>query len=348
MEKPADSQQPADRRPPVVVAEDDADTRRLLAAQLERAGYPVQACANGREALDAVRRLGSCIVVADWIMPEMDGLELCRAVAELRELGAIGSTYFILLTVHAEKENVVRGLGAGADEYITKPYHEEELLARVKAGERIYRLQRENFERRLELERINAELDVLSRKLEKLAHTDVLTGAANRRYVLERLNAAWQQAERGSRLLSVVLCDLDHFKAVNDAYGHAAGDAVLIETARRGQRLLRAYDVFGRFGGEEFLIICPDTDLAGAATVAERIRAGVAATHVVFEDIRIPVTISVGAASRQPWHRCPDELIEDADAMLYRAKENGRNQVWLATGRRAGRPLIPDLAAGPI
>lgn len=327
----------------IIVAEDDDSSRRLLVRQLERAGYSVIACSNGREALAALRELGSAIVVADWKMPELDGLELCRAVQEMRRLDTIGAVYFILLTAEADEDMVVRGLESGADDYLTKPYHQRELLARIRAGQRLYELQLENWARRVELEQKNAELDVLASRLEKLANTDALTGVANRRQLLARLEEAWSQSTRAGRPLSVAILDIDHFKSVNDTHGHAVGDAVLQAVASLCRAELRCYDVFGRFGGEEFLIVSPDTDLEGAAMLCERLRVRIAEAPIrVSRELTLAVTISLGCAARADHHDDSHELVCDADAMLYRAKAAGRNQVWAATGRGQGRRVTAD------
>jgi two-component system cell cycle response regulator len=331
----------------IIVAEDDESSRLLLVRQLERAGYEVTSCANGRQALSALRELGSAIVVADWNMPEMDGLELCQAVQEMRRLDAIGAAYFILLTAESDKEMIVRGLEAGADDYLTKPYHQRELLARIHSGQRLYDLQIENWARRVELEQKNAELDVLASRLEKQANTDALTGVANRRQLLTRLDEAWAQSTRGRRPLCVVIFDIDRFKGVNDAHGHAAGDSVLQAVASMCRAELRCYDVFGRFGGEEFLIVAPDTDMEGAAMLAERVRVRVSEAEIPIARGRtLSVTISLGCAARAAHHDSPHQLVCDADAMLYRAKAGGRNQVWIATGRGEGRRAGGEVLAG--
>ncbi len=301
--------------PHIVLAEDEPASRMLLARHLSKAGYEVTACENGRIALDAIQQRGSCIVVADWMMPEMDGLELCRTVRGLCETDALGFVYYILLTAHSEKEQIVAGLEAGADDYLTKPYHKQELLARLRAGERIFMLQ--------------ADLRAANRQLEQLANTDMLTGLANRRHLFERFAEMWSMGERKGRPLGCVMLDIDKFKSVNDTYGHAAGDYVLKNVARTCRDNLRPYDILGRFGGEEFCIISPENDAAGTAALADRIRRAVAESHFEFEGQTIPVTISLGVGEREDRHAGPDDLIAVADAMLYQAKENGRNQVWV-------------------
>lgn len=322
----------------IIVAEDDESSRRLLVRQLEHAGYEVTACANGREALTALHELGSAIVVADWKMPEMDGLELCRCVQELRQLSVVGGVYFILLTAESDEEMVIRGLETGADDYLTKPCRQRELLARIRAGQRLYDLQLENWARRVELERKNAELDLLATRLERLAHTDALTGLSNRREVLARLDEAWALSTRSNLPLGLVILDIDKFKCINDTYGHAGGDEVLRSIASLGRAELRSHDVFGRFGGEEFLIVAPDTDLDGIATLAERVRVRVSETKIsVSRDLSLAVTISLGCAARAEYHNSPNQLMCDADTMLYRAKAAGRNQVWISTAPGEGR-----------
>jgi two-component system cell cycle response regulator len=330
----------AGRHPPrIVLAEDEALSRALLVRQLRGAGYDVIPCENGKQALDAIRREVSCIVVADWMMPEMDGLELCRAVRDLGEMQAVSFVYFILLTAHTEKERIVTGLEAGADDYLTKPYHPQELLARLRVGQRNCILQSELFQRQVELQKANAELAVLNAKLEKLASSDALTGLANRRHLFDRLGEVWALAARKDRPLSCIMFDVDKFKLINDTHGHLAGDEVLRGLADVFRNSLRTYDVIGRFGGEEFCVLCPETTTEDAAGLAERIRLAVAESQCVVNDTTISITVSLGVAGRSPVNDNPDALIVAADTMLYRAKENGRNQVWVCDADGRGRPV---------
>lgn len=326
---------PDSRATRIVVAEDDVASRALLVRQLAKAGYDVIACADGTDALAAIRNEVSCIVVADWTMPEMDGVELCRTVRGLCEMQALSFVYFILLTAHSETEQIVAGLEAGADDYLTKPYHKQELLARLRAGERIHALQNELMQRQIELHKVNGQLASLNRKLESLANTDPLTGLSNRRNLFDRFTEAWALAERSDRALGFIMMDIDRFKSTNDTYGHAAGDQILREVSAGIRRQLRRYDIVGRFGGEEFCVVCPDTPLAGVICLAERIRAAIAELKCQIDGHQIPVTLSLGVAVRGPTHDKPDDLIAAADAALYRAKQAGRNQTWVceADGR---------------
>jgi two-component system cell cycle response regulator len=328
-----------DYLPRIVLAEDEPASRTLLARQLTKAGYEVIACEDGQAALDAIRNEISCIVVADWTMPKMDGLELCRTVRGLIEMQALSFVYFILLTAHSEKERIIAGLEAGADDYLTKPYHARELLARLRVGERICALQRELFQRQVELYKVNGQLGVLNRKLETLANTDALTKLANRRHLFECFSQAWAFSERKSGPLACIMFDIDHFKAINDTYGHAAGDEILENLAASARKCLRRYDTLGRVGGEEFCVVCPETTTDDAATVAERIRRAIAGPKCAVNGTTVTVTVSLGVAERTPNHATPDALISAADAMLYRAKENGRNQVWLCDAEGHGRRL---------
>jgi diguanylate cyclase (GGDEF)-like protein len=332
--------EPARRR--IVVVEDDVATQRLLQRQLENAGYQVAAFDDGRTALDRIRESGAGIVITDWSMPGLDGLELCRALRELEGLQALGSTYIILLTAHDAKEQVIAGLQAGANDYLIKPYHPGELLARIQVGDRILQLQEELLGRTLELHKANAQMALLAGKLEHLANTDVLTGLGNRRRLLERLGEAWDAAERSGEPLSAIMLDLDYFKRVNDTYGHAAGDDVLRYVAGVIRRSVRRPELCGRFGGEEFLLIYTAMTADQAAALAEKIRSDVRGRRVMIQDAPIDVSVSGGVAQKGRYAASPEELIRRADAMLYAAKEHGRNQTWVlsADGReyRADAP----------
>ncbi len=315
-------------RPIVVVAEDDEATRALLTRQMEAAGFDVRAFANGRLALDAVRTLDAAIVVADWHMPDMDGISLCQAVSELRDAHALRTCFFLLLTAQSDTHSIVRGLEAGADDYLTKPYHKEELLARMRAGQRINELQELLWRRQRELERVNTELARMTHRLEKLANTDVLTGLSNRRHFFERAAEFWSLACRHDHPLTCMMFDIDRFKRVNDTWGHAAGDQVLRQVSALVREEVRKSDILGRIGGEEFCVLMFAASCEGAAQTAERLRGVIAAEEFTFEGHRIPVTLSLGVAERSAGHTGVDALLADADAMLYKAKHAGRNQVW--------------------
>ena len=314
---------------PVIVADDEPATRKLLEHQLQRAGQRVETYVDGRAALEAVTRTGSAVVLADWSMPEMDGIELCRAIRELQEMEALGNVYVILLTAHDSKERVVEGLEAGANDYLTKPYHQGELLARIHVGQRFLRLQEELLQRTVEYQKANTQLALLTREMEKLANTDALTGLSNRRCLLERFDETWELAERHGHPLSCIMLDIDKFKKVNDTYGHAAGDRVLVDIAAIIRDSGRRPDLCGRFGGEEFLVLCPHTPRDGAVLLAERIRKGVAACTVPCDNVPIAVSISCGVAERTGDTLRPEDLLKRADAMLYAAKEHGRDQTWV-------------------
>ena len=331
----------------IIVAEDEPAARALLTRQLRKAGYDVVACENGKQALDAIRREVTCIVVADWMMPEMDGLELCRTVRGLTQMHALAFVYFILLTAHSDKDQIVAGLEAGADDYLTKPYDAQELLARLRAGERICALQTELMHRQIELHKVNGKLAVLNRQLGKLANTDPLTELANRRRLFERLIETWSLSDRSNQPLSCVMFDIDRFKSINDTYGHAAGDQVLKDVAAAVRRCVRRYDILGRIGGEEFCVVCPETTVDGASLLAERIRETVANIECNWKGQRFSVAVSLGVAGRTASHEVPDALIAAADAMLYKAKESGRNQTWTCAADGAGRRWIREVARLP-
>lgn len=329
--------QPEAGRRRVIVADDDPTLLALLARQLSAAGYDVVSCADGVQALDAVQRMGTGVVLADWNMPNIDGLGLCRRIRELSADDAIGFVYFILLSANSHTNRIVEGFEAGVDDYLTKPYHKEELLARMRAGERICDLQRQVTERRIELQRANARLASLNQKLHRLATTDELTGLANRRQTLAQVNEQWARAVRHNRALSCLMVDVDHFKSVNDTHGHEVGDAALRHVAALLRDATRTGDTVGRFGGEEFLVIAPETDLNGARQLAERIRERISATPLPAPTLHI--TVSIGVAALEPRLNDPHQMLAAADAALYAAKAAGRNRV--AAAGDAGTPHHP-------
>ncbi len=291
-------------------------SRMILKANLKKWGLEVQAVADGHEAMEALSGADPPhLVILDWLMPGMDGLEICKKVREAEETkGEDFYTYIILLTGCSEAEDVVEGMTAGADDYVTKPYNMQELNVRLKAGRRIVELQQALLEAK--------------NKLRELSMHDALTGIFNRRAVLERLHAEMSRAEREGNPLSIAMLDIDFFKKVNDTHGHNAGDEVLKEFVRRVLASVRPYDVLGRYGGEEFLLILVKTSLDTAKLVFERVRETIAGEPFIFEGTSIEITVSIGGALRKDGEKV-DVFIDRADKALYRAKEEGRNRVVL-------------------
>jgi two-component system chemotaxis response regulator CheY len=291
----------------ILIAEDDAVSRRLLENFLVKWGYHVLSATDGEEAFQTIKAEdGVSLVLSDWMMPKMDGLELCRRI---REEDGRGYIYFILLTGKGEKGDVVQGLEAGADDYLVKPFDRQELRCRVKIGERI----------------INLEQKVLH-----LANTDALTGLLNRRAFMEKLEKEIHRSRREKGLLSLIMMDIDHFKQVNDRYGHQAGDLVLREVSRLLQGSLRPYDFAGRYGGEEFVFCIPGSAEAGVAEVAERIRQRIGERVFTLPEnqgaLNVRASFGVSAFKFEKSDHM-DALLARADKALYRAKSEGRNRV---------------------
>ena len=304
----------ADASPAILLAEDDPVTRMLMTRFLKKAGYEVDAVADGAEALDKMTKRYYPILVTDWEMPGMDGVALCRAV---RNMQLDGYVYALLLTARDAKEHIIAGLEAGADDYLVKPVHEAELIARLNAGRRILALEHS--------------LRAANQRNRILSITDALTGAYNRRYLMEQLPREVERCRRYAYPLSVIMCDIDHFKRINDERGHAAGDDVLQQFAARVQRFIRSNsDWIARYGGEEFLMVLPETEFTAGIFVAEKIRALVRATPFATRTGETEVTASFGVASTGVTG--PDlvlkveALIKAADQCLYRSKAEGRNR----------------------
>jgi two-component system cell cycle response regulator len=298
----------------ILIAEDDVTSRLLLRRVLESWGYEVMVAKDGAEAWQALQAGDAPrLAILDWMMPEMDGLEVCRRA---RALTTLQPPYIILLTAMGDKESVVVGLKAGADDYVGKPYDPAELRARLGVGRRLVEL--------------NDELIESQHALEVQARTDALTGILNRGAIFKELEQEMERAAREGVHLGLGVLDIDHFKRVNDTCGHAAGDAVLCEVVRRAQGALRPYDSFGRFGGEEFLVIVPGAGESELREVLERIRSAVGSTAIAVGQHRMAVTVSLGGATCVG--ESGDGFIARADGALYAAKEEGRDRVVLAKG----------------
>lgn len=309
---------------PVLVVDDDLFSRRLVVDILRRAGHTVHEAQDGAEALRIAGRIGSRIIITDLEMPNLNGMELCRA---LRSSEEIGFCYIIMLTATRAERAIVQALEAGADEFLSKPVSEAELLARLSPALRILHLESQIARSTRALHKANAELALLNSRLELTSSVDELTGVRNRRHALQRLSECWNIAQRTDQPLSVLMIDLDHFKACNDQHGHRAGDQVLCGVAACLQETVRICDVVGRVGGEEFLIVCPATPRGGAHELAERLRGKVAQLELVAGTVRYPLTVSIGVAERSDADVGFESLVRRADDALYRAKRGGRNRV---------------------
>jgi len=291
----------------VLIAEDDLVSSRLLETYLDKWGYDVLATGDGNEAWEAIQDPEAPnLVISDWMMPNMDGLALCRKIRQMKRSGYV---YFIILTTKVRKEDLIEGLEAGADDFLTKPFNKDELRYRVKIGERI-----------IELER----------RILNLAYLDPLTGVLNRRALMERIEGEINRAVRGSAPLSLIFTDIDHFKQINDGYGHQAGDLVLRHFTEQLSGAARSYDFVGRYGGEEFMVCLSGANDHQAKLVAERMRKRVEEMTIMLtkntQSIRI--TASFGVASYElESEESVDSLIGRADEAMYRAKREGRNRV---------------------
>lgn len=308
----------------ILVVEDDAVTRARLAFLLRKNGYQVDVADDGDSGWLRFQEAHYPIVLTDWSMPGLSGPELCERIRSYQ--GEL-YTYVILITGKTEKSNIAQGLDAGADDYVTKPFDSGELIARLRTGWRILNLQ--------------ASMRRAQRQLEELASRDGLTGVLNRRALEERLKKAFTYFLRRRAPLSLAMLDLDHFKRINDNYGHQAGDDVLREAARRVTSVVREYDTVGRYGGEEFLVLLPDTATEEATAIAERVRQSIAEAPMETRDGgMIHASVSVGLATAHA-EFCGNvkDVIESADAALYRAKRGGRNRVEHGVGEGiAGAP----------
>jgi len=299
----------------VLIAEDDSLLRQMLRGALAAAGHQLITAANGLDAWEMLQREHVRMLIVDWMMPGLDGPELIRRI---RGAGWPGYTYIILLTAKTGRDDVVEGLNAGADDYVTKPFRQDELLARMGVGARI-----------LELEtRLSESLE----REEALATRDSLTGLPNRRALYDRARAELNRAEREKRSVGVIMLDIDHFKPINDRFGHAAGDEALRRVAEVLQKSKRDYDYTGRWGGDEFLTILPGTSMLQAGLVAERIRASIDMVRLEVggaDTVELRSSLGVACASPATSPIAIDDLLNQADGALYRAKADGRNRVCL-------------------
>lgn len=326
--EPAANDAPAGDGLRVLVVEDDAATRITLQTLLTRGGYRVATAEDGVRGMESALEFQPHIMVVDWVMPQMSGLELTRTLRQTR-MGR--NIYIIVLTSHEEDARLIEAFESGVDDYIVKPLRPRVLEARLRAGQRLVRMQRELEVEREEIRRYAAELGVSNRRLQEVSMTDALTGFPNRRYAMERIAQEWAIAQRSNRALACMAIDVDHFRQINETYGRDVADLALEQTARAIRACMRTQDVVCRTGGDEFLVICPDTDLQQAMACAQRVCAGVAGVPVQAGRLRLKSSISVGVAERLPAMPDSDALLTLADQALLAAKNAGRNGVRAAT-----------------
>ena len=296
----------------ILIADDDPVSRRLLEKTLQVAGYDVLAVPNGLAAAEQLcKQDGPRLALLDWEMPELDGPAVCREVRKKKDQGYV---YMVLLTSKGLKTDIVTGLGSGADDYLTKPFDSGELKARLRTGQRILHL-----EGRLVEARENMRF--------KATH-DTLTSLFNRGVIVELLGREVSRSRRERVPTAILLCDVDHFKNINDTHGHLVGDEVLQEAARRLLLSVRSYDYVGRYGGEEFLIILNNCDPVSGPRRAEEIRRSLSDTPVQTGIGPLLVTMSMGVHQTQNWGvRTVEELLHDVDLAMYAAKAAGRNRI---------------------
>ena len=305
----------------ILLAEDIEVTRKLVKKLLEDKGYEVVEAADGQEAWEIFQKEKEKIHIAliDWLMPRLNGIQLCK---KIKATEIPGYVYTIFLTGKVDIDNVVAGLGAGADDYVTKPFDKRELFSRIDVGMRYVQLQQKLME--------------ANHKLRILSITDGLTQILNRRALLERLEEELYRASRENVFFCLIMLDIDHFKRVNDEYGHQAGDKVLVEVVNRVKSKLRPYDIIGRYGGEEFLVGVFGADKETGIKKAEDFRKCVDEKEFVYNGKKLKISISLGISyqkikdSKSDIPQLLDDLTKKADDALYRAKETGRNKVICA------------------
>jgi diguanylate cyclase (GGDEF)-like protein len=286
----------------ILIAEDDRISSKILEKHITGWGYDVLVAPDGKKAWQTFKKNEIGIALLDWMMPEITGIELCR---KIRNDKSGKYTYIILLTAKKKQKDINKGLASGADEYLTKPFNPIELNARLKTGKRI--------------------IDLLE-KLHKQAIHDGLTKVFNRREITRILNEEFLRAQRTNQPLSTIMLDIDHFKKVNDTYGHPVGDEVLVEIVSRITAKMRAYDKIGRYGGEEFIIILPHNSLKSVKKIAERIRINIAQKTIQTSVGPLQLTVSLGCTSTENIEASSTEMmIKISDVALYNAKNNGRN-----------------------
>jgi two-component system cell cycle response regulator len=319
-----------DGRVKLLLADDDRLSRQVLEEKVTAWGYDAVSVSEGGKALTALLRPDAPrLALLDWEMPGLSGVDVCRVLRGRRDAPYV---YIVLCTGRDGQRHLIDGLAAGADDYIKKPYDVHELEVRLRAGKRVVLLQDQLLDAQAELER--------------RALTDSLTGSKNRGAIVDVLTRELARTRRTGRPTSVVLCDVDHFKNVNDTHGHPAGDTVLRELVRRVKVEVRTHDDLGRWGGEEFLVILPECPAEEAVRVGERLRDSFAREPVQTEVVQITATASFGVAGTDQGYKDVNAIVGAADMALYAAKAAGRNRVVRAGPSEGVATAGPTVTAG--
>jgi len=296
----------------ILIAEDDPISLKILEKNIKGWGFDTLLARDGEEALHRIRNGKVRLAILDWMMPGINGVELCRFI---RQESTLHYVYLILLTSKGHQKDIIEGLQSGADDYMTKPVNFLELQARLQTGRRIIDLEGRLLES--------------NQKLKEVASHDSLTSLWNRANILRFLEEDLELGIRENFPISVIMADVDYFKMTNDSYGHVAGDLVLIEVASRLQRSVRKYDKVGRYGGDEMLIVLPNCGLENSRVIADRLRTAVRRRKIRTPSGTIPVSITLGCASTEKLlHPSATKLIHSSDKALYEGKKAGRNCVF--------------------
>lgn len=317
----------------ILIAEDSGPSRLALEKTLQKWGYEVVSCKDGLSAWEELQKDDPPqLAILDWMMPGFNGPEICKMV---RRQYSEGYTYILLLTSKNQREDLIEGLESGADDYVTKPFDHHELNVRLRTGIRILDLQ--------------TQLLVAKEELKNQAMRDSLTGLWNRRSILAMLDSEQARSKRQGQSMAVLMMDIDHFKSINDRFGHQSGDEVLREVAKRLQLNVRPYDGVGRYGGEEFMIILPGCDEDAVRNRAEVMRECIASTPISTGNGHLIVTASFGVTvSKAPHDSRAFELIRIADESLYEAKRGGRNRVVYRSPGASKEEPSPVVSTDPV
>lgn len=317
----------------ILIADDDIISRTLLEKALGKEGYEVVSTENGRQAIEKLTAdRGPRLALLDWVMPEVNGPDVCRAVRAQHEQHY---QYLLLLSSKESKADIVSGLESGADDYVTKPFDLEELKARLRAGVRILELQDHLVEAR--------------ESMRYHATHDNLTSLLNRGVIVNLLGMELIRSQRENRSTAILLCDIDHFKKINDTHGHLVGDQVLREVSSRFLSAVRSYDFVGRYGGEEFLIVLNNCNPASSASRAEQVLRSLSNRPVSTSAGLLSITGSIGLLLSIDWAGRPvEEVLHEVDLALYAAKQAGRNCVRLAKSQIPQQHVVVPAIELPV